>query len=344
MFKAIFTLLLTLVISKANYGQFLFNNVPFELDSKPENSFLIKQMRENEMTKIEEFDDKGNLIFQYIQGDIPPFFSWSEPHFFIYAFEYDEVGNIVKRYAFNSNAGHNIYEYETNSDSTVKTIYVRNYPERGNRNTNAYSNISEIKNFSELLESTEVITMMSSEKLFLKFEYLNNQGKPIQIDEYSYTYRDSIQTRIEYDKKLNELWKKVITSDGEVKREINYDYPNDETRITKIINYRNGKESYSYQSAKVTDKENDAEIEFSISGEDLNIRFYQYENGKLVNIRVYKTEFSGDLIVPLSNNFEKTAQMVYSYNELGLLEKERMDNYETGEKEIRTYKYEIDIN
>jgi len=344
MFKAIFTLLITLLISKASYGQFAFNNIPFQLDNKPENSFLIKQTREDDITKIEEFNDKGNLIFQYIQGDIPPFFNWSEPHCFIYAFEYDEVGNLVKRYAFNSNAGHNIYEYETNSDGTRKTIYVRNYPERGKRNTNAYSNISEIKNFSKLVESPEVITMMSSEKLFLKFEYLNKEGKPIQIDEYSYTYKDSIQTHIEYDEKLNELWKKVITSDGEVMREINYDYPNDETRITTMINYRNGKESYSFQSAKVSDKENDSEIEYSISGEDLNIRFYQYEDGKLVNIRVYKTEYIGDLIIPISNNFEKTAQIVYSYNELGLLEKENMDNYESGEKEIRAYQYEIETN
>ena len=343
--KGIFLFLLTFVTLQNSYGQFTFNNIPFKLKNHPDSSFRIIQSRDGETSKIEEFDKEGNLIFQYIQGDIPPFFNWTDPHRFIYAFEFDGTGNIIKRYALNSNAGHNIYEYEYEfaNEGIVKTIYERNYPDEGGRNTNAYANISRIQSFDELIQSSEVVKMMSSEKLSLKVEFLNDARKPVEVNEYSYTFRDSLKTIIKYDNNLNELSRKLITSKGEVRREINYDYPDENTQITTIINYRNGKKISSYQSAKVKKEKDESEIEYSISGGKLNIRYYQYQDGYLTKIVVYNTRFRDDLIVPLSKDFKKVAQMVYSYNEDGLIVKEQMTNYETGKSETRIYKYDIEI-
>lgn len=342
MIKGIILLLLTVVTIQNSYGQFAFNNIPFKLKNNPDNSFRIVQTRDGEISKIEEYDINGNLIFQYIQGDIPPFFNWTEPHRFIYGFEFDETGSVVKRYTLNSNAGHNIYEYEFEDAGIVKTTYVRNYPDEGRRNTNSYASISRIKTFEELIRSSEVVKMMSSEKLFLKVEYHNHAGKIIKINEYSHTYKDSLKTIINYDNNLNEQSRKLITSKREVKREINYDYPDENTKITTIINFRNGKKTSSYQFAKVKNEEEESEIEYSESSGKLNIRFYQYENGYLTKIVVYDTKFNDNLIVQLSKDYKKAAEMVYTYNEDGLLEKEEMTNYETGESETRTYNYNIE--
>ncbi len=327
---------------QSSYGQFAFNNIPFKLKNQPASSFRIVQTRDGETLKIEEFDINGNLIFQYIQGDKPPFFNWTEPHRFIYAFEFDETGKIVKRYAFNSNAGHNVYEYEFENDGIVKTTYARNYPVNGSGNTNPYAGISKIKNFNDLKKSSEVLRMMSSERHFLEVEYLNDKGKPIEINEYSHTYRDSVKTIIEYDDKLNELYRKVLTSKGEVKREINNSYPDKNTHITTIVSYREGKEISSHQFAKVKDEGNESEIEYTVNSGKLNIRFYQYESGYLTKIVVYSTNYKGDLIVPLSKDHKKIAEMVYSYNENGLMDKEEMTNYKTGRTEARTYEYVIE--
>ena len=320
MIKGIILLLLTVVTIQNSYGQFAFNNIPFKLKNNPDNSFRIVQTRDGEISKIEEYDIDGNLIFQYIQGDIPPFFNWTEPHRFIYGFEFDETGNVVKRYTLNSNAGHNIYEYEFEDAGIVKTTYVRNYPDEGRRNTNSYVSISRIKTFEELKRSSEVVKMMSSEKLFLKVEYHNHAGKIIKINEYSHTYKDSLKTIINYDNNLNEQSRKLITSK----------------------NFRNGKKTSSYQFAKVKNEEEESEIEYSESSGKLNIRFYQYENGYLTKIVVYDTKFNDNLIVQLSKDYKKAAEMVYTYNEDGLLEKEEMTNYETGESETRTYNYNIE--
>jgi hypothetical protein len=62
----------------------------------------------------------------------------------------------------------------------------------------------------------------------------------------------------------------------------------------------------------------------------------------LLSITVYEAKFKGELVVPISKKFKKVAEIKYTYNELGLLGKEEMKSYITGEKEIRTYEYQIE--
>jgi hypothetical protein len=325
------------------FSQFAFNNVPFKLKNPPSDSYKIIQKRGGEITKIEEVNESGDVIFQYIQGDIPPFFNWNEPHRFIYAFEFNDRGDKTKRYAFNSNAGHNIYEYEYDFDNSLKTTYKRSYPvPEKSKNSNAFANISIIKDFDKLVESSEVLSMTNSDKDFLEVAYLNKSGQPIKIEEYSKMYRDSTTTLIEYDLEEREILKKIITSSGEMKRKIRTNYPDDKTKITAIINYRNGQEMSTYRHAEVIDSLNDTKIEYSVRDKELNVRLYQYNNEYLTNIIVYNAKYKKQLIVPISKKFKVTAEMKYSYNSDGLLEKEEMNNYKTGEKETRVYTYVIE--
>jgi len=170
------------------FSQFAFNNVSLKLKNPPNNSYKIIQTRKGEITKIEEVNENGNGIFQYIQVDIPTFFNWNEPHRFIYAFEFNNRGDKTKRYAFNSNAGHNIYEYE-------------------------------------------------------------------------------------YDLENREMFKKIISSSGEVKIEINTKYLDDKTKITAIMNYRNGQKTSTYKHAEVKDSLNNTEIKYSVSGKNWMCNF-----------------------------------------------------------------------
>lgn len=324
------------------YGQFAFNNIPFELKNPPSNPYKIIQKKAGVITKVEEFNNQNELVFQYKQGDIPPYYNWEEPHRFIYAFEFDENGNNFKRYDFNSNAGHDIFNYEFSKKGNVKTTYKRSLPEKEeDMNTNAYANISRLKSFNELKKSTEVTTILATKKIPQSIEYLNEHGKTIRINEYSNIYKDSITTIIEYDKNLRELRKTVATYSGQVQREVVYEYPKDNTEITTINYFRNGQKISKYQYAEVNDVAFGIKTEYSERNGKLNIRHHLYENGYLTKIIVFKTNFEKQLIVPISPNLRKVAEIEYSYNDQGLLAKEEMNNYESNETESRTYTYQI---
>lgn len=323
--------------------QFAFNNVPFKLKNPPSRPYKIIQSRNGEVSKVQEINNNGEVIFQYIQGDIPPFFNWKEPHRFIYAFEYDSNGRIVKRYAFNSNAGHNIYVYAYNDELNTKTTFERSYPKTGGAiNTNAYAKISRIKNFKNLIESSEVSSIVASEKVFLRIEYLNETEQPIRIKDYGKMYKDLGSTSIEYDNTNRELSRKIVSPSGDIKKKIIKEYPDYNSKVTTIINYRKGQKMSSYQYAEVKDDSGETKTEYSVRSEALNIRHYQYRDGYLTNIKVYSTKFKNQLIVPISKRFKMIAKMEYSYNEDGLLDKEKLNNYKTGEKETRTYNYQIE--
>ncbi|MGL1889006.1 MAG: hypothetical protein OCD76_21005 [Reichenbachiella sp.] len=340
--RSIIFILLLMGLSLRSYGQFAFNNISFEVKDAPISSYRIIQTRDGKTTKVEEFNATGRLVFKYIQGDIPPFFNWSEPHRFIYAFEYDESGNTVKRYAFNSNAGHNIYEYDYSDDGSTKYSYQRSYPDEGGQNTNAYSNIERIKTFSDLIKSSEVAVMNSSERIFLNREHLDKNGNPIKYVEYSKMHKDTLSTTTKYDVELQEIKKTVVNSKGEMNRENVYEYPDSRSQISTINHYRNGQIAFFYRFAETKNDEGETEFSYSERKGILNVRHNQYEDGYLTSITVYKTKFKGKLIVPVSKKFKKVAQMKYTYNDIGLLEKEEMNNYESGEQETRSYKYQIE--
>lgn len=335
--------ILLIGIFQNGYSQFAFNNVSFKLKNPPPHPFKIVQVRDGEITKIEEYSDSSTVVFQYVQGDIPPFFNWKEPHRFIYAYEFDESGRTIKRYDFNSNAGLNIYEYDYNLERNTKTTFERSFPETEvDKNTNTYANISRIKTFKDLKESSEVSTIMDAEKFILKVEYLNDAEKPIQIKEYSNMYRDSINTFIDYDQSFRELSTRVVSSANEILREGRSEYPNNNTKITTINNYRNHLKVSTYRFAEVKNDVEGTETKYSEINGELTVRHYQYEDGNLTTITVYDTKFKDQLIVPISKKSKKVAEMKYSYNSEGLLEKEEMENYKTGQKETRIYKYQIE--
>jgi hypothetical protein len=325
------------------FGQFAFNNVQFELKNPPTNSYRIIQTGDAETTKVEEFDASGRQVFQYIQGDIPTFFNWTEPHRFIYAFEFDATGNIVKRYAFNSNAGHSIYEFDFANSGKLKYSYERNYPDEGKQNTNAYANIERIQTFSDLMNSGEVSVMNASERIFLRKELLDVNGDLIKSTEYSKMYHDTLSTVIEYDNEQREVKRTIVDSKGEINRENIYAYPDTKSKISTIINFRNGQKISTYQFSETVIEDGEKEFSYSERNGILNVRHNQYnKEGYLISITVYETKFKGELMVPISKKFKKTAEMKYMYNDLGLMEKEEMNNYETGEKETRTYEYQIE--
>ncbi|MTI29383.1 hypothetical protein [Xanthovirga aplysinae] len=340
--RSIILAFLLIGLSLNSFGQFAFNNISFELKKPPNNPYRIIQTRDGETTKVEEFDETGRQVFQYIQGDIPPFFNWTEPHRFIYAFEYDESGKTVKRYAFNSNAGHNIYEYEYSDDSSTKHSYQRSYPDEGKQNTNAYADIERLRTFSDLMNSSEVAVMNSSDRIFLNREHLDQNRNPIKYVEYSKMHKDTLSTTTKYDVELREIKKTVVNSKGEINRENVYEYLDSKSQISTINHYRNGQIAFFYRFAETKNEAGETEYSYSERKGTLNVRHNQYEEGYLTSITVYKTKFKGELIVPVSKKFKKVAEMKYTYNELGLMEKEEMNNYETGEKETRTYKYQIE--
>lgn len=345
--KKFLLVLFSIIIHQNIFSQFAFNYAPFKLNNPPESSYKIIQYSGKEVTRIAEVDKKGRTFFEYKQGDIPPFFNWKEPHIFISAYEYDKDGNVTKEYSFNSNAGHNIYTYEFAKDKSTKTLFTQSYIElkEVEINTNAYSNISRIKNFKQLRESSEVINIIGSPKTQGIVEFLDNENKPIRIKEYIEIYGDTIITTIDYDATEKELNQKVfVISNMELQKEILNEYPNEYSKITRIINYRNGEKSTIYQFAETKNKANKTETEYSESNGILTIRHNMFDDyGHLIKIIVYQTDFKGNLIVPISNDFTKTAEMQYSYNKEGLVKKEKMIDYETDKMESRKYQYRIEI-
>lgn len=341
--RSIIILLLVVGLNLSSFGQFAFNNVPFELKNPPSKPYRIIQTRDGATTKVEEFDKSGRQVFQYIQGDIPPFFNWTEPHRFIYAFDFDDSGNTIIRYAFNSNAGHNIYEYDFTNNGSVKYCYERNYPDEGKQNTNAYANIARLQTFSELKNSSEVSVMNTSERIFMRKEFFDTNRNLIKSTEYSKMHKDTLSTIIEYDNEQREVKRTVLNSKGEINRQNNYEYPDAKSKISTVINFRNGQKISTYQFAETVNEDGEKEFSYSERKGILNVRQNQFNNeGYLMSITVYEAKFKGELIVPISKKFKKTAEINYIYNELGLMEKEEMNNYETGEKETRTYEYQIE--
>lgn len=341
--KSIILVFFVIGLSTNCYGQFAFNNISFELKNPPTNPYRIIQTRNGVTAKVEEFDRDGRQVFKYIQGDTPPYFKWKEPHRFIYAFEFDSAGNIVKRYAFNSNAGHNIYEFDFTNGGKVIYSYEKKYPDEGEQNTNAYANIERIQTFSDLKNSDEVSVINASERIFLRKEFLDDNGNLIRSTEYSKMYKDTLSTGIEYDNELREIKRTVVNSKGEINRQNNYDYPDAKSKISTIINFRRGQKTSTYQFAEIMNEDGEKEFSYSERKGILNVRHNQFnKEGYLISITVYETKFKGQLIVPISKKFKKTAEMKYTYNEAGLLEKEEMNNYKTGEKEARTYEYRIE--
>lgn len=335
-----------LIISQNVQGQFAFNNIEFKLKKPPSSSYKIIQTEKGKLKKILEFNNEGKIIFDYRETEIPPFFNWKEPHRFIYAFEYDTNGRIAKRYAFNSNAGLTIYSYEYGQNPLTKTLNTQEYPknESYKQNTNSYSYISKFKNFKQLKKSNEVSIIISSPKIKDYVEDLNEENKPIMIKEYSRMYGDTIMTSIKYNSKGEELSKKIVgTSTNEIKREIISEFGQN-SKITEIINFRNGEKTSVYRFAESKNQTENSETKYSERKGILNIRHNIFDkDGYLTKVTVFETEFKGDLIIPVTSDLRKTSEMIYKYNKKGLLEKEIMTNYKTGKKDTRKYKYRIEI-
>ncbi len=339
-------ILFLFIISQNVHGQFAFNNIEFKLKKTPTSSYKIIQTEKGKLKKILEFNNNGKIIFDYRETEIPPFFNWKEPHRFIYAFEYDTNGRVVKRYAFNSNAGLSIYSYEYGKNPLTKTLNTQEYPETEDykQNTNTYAFISKFKNFEQLKKSNEVSTIISSPKVKGYVENLNEGNKPIVIKEYSRMYGDTIVTSIKYNSKGEELSKRIVgTSSNEIKREIISEF-GENTEITEIINFRNGKKTSTYRFAESKNQAKNTETKYSERKGILNIRHNIFDkDGYLTKVTVFETEFKGDLIIPVTSDLRKTSEMIYKYNKKGLLEKEIMTNYKTGKKDTRKYKYRIEI-
>ena len=269
-----------------------------------------------------------------------------EPHRFIYANEYDKDGKILKRYDFNSNAGLSIYTYDYGQNPVTKTLFTQEYPETKEfkQNTNTYAYISKFKDFEQLKSSKEVEKIISSPKLKGYTEILNSKNKPIEKKEYSRMYRDTIVTFFQYNSNGDETFKKVVgISNNETKREINSTFgQNSET--TEIKNFRNGKVTSVYRYANSINQDKNTKTEFSERRGILNIRHYEYDKDNyLIKVSVYETKYNGNLIVPITSDLRKTSEMIYDYNKDGLLEKEKMTNYKKNKKDIRKYKYRIEI-
>lgn len=341
-------LIFTLFICKNTYSQFALNNIEFKLKNPPESSYKIFQTEKGKLKKVLEFDNKGRIIFDYRETEIPPFFNWKEPHRFIYAYEYDNKGRKIKRYAFNSNAGFSIYTYKFGENPMTKTLYTQEYTDdsKGKRqNTNAYAYISKFKNFDQLKKSKEVAKILSSENTKGYIETLNLNNKPIKINEYSRMHNDTIITSITYNSKGEELLRKIIgTSTNEVKREIIHQYKGD-SEITEVVIFKNGKKTSTYRYAKLKKTTENTETQFSERKGILNIRHYTFNKDRyLIKVTVFETDFQGELIIPINPNLKKTSEIIYKYNKDGLLEKETMTNYKTGKKDKRKYKYKIEIS
>jgi hypothetical protein len=340
--KTVLILVVFIFIQNA-FCQFALNNLQFKLKNPPNNPYKITQTKGNELIRIEEVNQNGDEIFKYLQTEIPPFFSWREPHRFIYAFEYDYNGQLIKSYAFNSNAGHAIYEYVFDTTTNTKTTYQRYFKVPDSlSNTNAYSNISRINCYKDLLESSEVIILSESKKEFVKLEYLDEHGQVYRMRSIGSYKKDTIDTYIYFDSENREILKKVILSNGETEREIISKYPDDSTTISTILKYRDGKIISKYDFAEVTSDNGALITEYDQNEGTIDVRQYYYTNGYLVKIKVFETKYKKDLIVPVSNNLKLIAELDYKYNDDGLFENEILNNFQTGERESNNYKYKID--
>lgn len=336
--------ILTILICSSSFGQFAFNNIEFKLKEPPESAYRIIQTERGQLKKILEFNSDNKIIFDYRETEIPPFFKWKEPHRFIYANEYDKDGRIVKRYDFNSNAGLSIYTYEYGQNPVTKTLFTQDYRETKDykENTNAYAYILKFKNFEQLKRSKEVEKISSSLKLKGYTEILNSKNKPIAKKEYSKMYRDTIVTTFQYNSNGDETFKKVVgIGNNETKREINSTFEqNSET--TEMKNFRDGEVTSVYRFANSKNK--NTKTEYSERRGVLNIRHYEYDKDVyLIKVSVYKAEYNGNLIVPITSELLKTSEMLYEYNKDGLLKKEKMTDYKKNKKDIRKYKYRIEI-
>ncbi len=345
--KFLTLLITTIFICNKSYSQFAFNNITPKLKNPPSTSYKIIQTEKGTLKKVLEFDKEGQIIFDYRETGIPPYFNWKEPHRFIYANEYDSIGRIVKRYNFNSNAGLSIYQYEYGQNPSTKTIYTQEYTDsqEPERNSNPYAYISQIKNFEGLKKSEEVANILLSEKIEGSTEILNMDNKPVEIREYSGIYRDTIITSIEYNTNGERVLKRVVgLSNNETKRETTTKHEQN-SEITEIIYFKNGKRSSNYQFANSINQSENTETEYSESNGILNIRHSIYDEDEyLIKVLVLETDYNGNLIIPIDSNLRKTAQMLYQYNQEGLLVKEIMTNYKTGKKDTRKYKYQIEVN
>ncbi len=343
--KSILQIAIYIISTHCVFSQFAFNYHDLKLNNKPKSSYSIIQTENGKVKRISEFDDKNRLIFKYRETEIPPFFKdkWKMPHRFIYGYEYDKNNRITRQYDFNSNAGLKIFEYryENNLKITIELEYTDlNEPEQ---NTNPYGYIDKIKSFSELIQSNETKNILTSNKKVRYVEKLNEFEEPIEIYENSRIFGDSIVTIINYKEKGKELTKKVVgLNSNEIKREVINDYSIENSVVTEIINFRNEKKTSIYRFAESKNLTDNTETSYSERRGILTIRHNIFDsNNYPTRILVYETDFKGELVVPLSSKLKKIAEMEYSYDEDGLIKKEKMTNYKTGEKETRKYKYSI---
>jgi len=345
--KYILQIVLLTLSTQSLFSQFAFNYHDFKLKNTTESKYSIIQTEKSKVKRISEYDEKGRLIFKYLETEIPPYFKnqWKTPHRFIYGYEYDEENRVIRQFDFNSNAGLKIFEYhyKDNVKTTLELKYTDSNQQK--KNTNPYANIERIKNFSNLIQSNETKNILSSDKKVRYVEKLNEIGKPVEIFENSRIFGDSIVTIINYNEKGKELTKKVLgLNSNEIKREVINDYSVESSVTTKIINFRNKKRTSVYRFAEAKNPVDKTETSFSERNGTLTLRHNIFDNNNYpTKIIVYETDFEGDLIIPISPNLRKTAEMEYIYNKYGLIEKEKMTNYQTGQKEIRKYKYEINI-
>lgn len=340
-FTVIYFIFLLSIINQNAYCQFAYNNVPFKLKDTIDVYHKIIQYNNGEISKIEEYNENGHIIFKYSKSDYPENFNWDKPHYHLYAWEYDSLGRNSKYYAFNSNAGHDIYEYEFNQKKTIKTTFRREFPKKEGIkiNSNPYTNISRLQSFKQVQESDEVKEMMSSNREKITVEYLDSFGKSIRIIRPKSFKNDTTYTFIEYDKSNREISRKEHTFLGKYTKEVITSFPNDSSSITQVINYFRGK-TFTYQHAQVN-QANGNKIQYSVEQGILSVRRYLYHDNYLMSITVYERKFKNTLIVPINKKMKKVAEMKYFYNNLGLLEKEEMYNYETDKKEVREYEYQI---
>ncbi len=327
-------------------AQFAFNHDDFEIESQKKNIRRITQTEKGTVTRIQEYDSIGRIVFSY--GTLYSGENWNKKYiFYLRAYIYDKQGHVIIQYNLHSNAGHSGSYYHYDSLGNKATYYNKFQNHTSHQiNTNPYHRISEYKNYSGLIASSEIeilnnkkeSALLSSKEIFdngkiVKEIHFNNDGSIDWEKEYKYD-KDRILKTLSYsfeegEKRLSRIFTSECKSDTFF--------------IETLVSVKsNSLQDTIFHIHEIFNSQNKIIVKKTFEKEEIKERLYFYNaEGRLLYIDFDVHERFGNETYdyPFGNSKVRKS---YKYNRLGLIKREIILEEFPKNKEKRKYKYKIE--
>lgn len=351
--KNLSSIILLLIIANTSFGQpsFAPNNISKAKEDLPKNIKRITQYEGDYLLNIREYDKNSNQVFSHYKQYVSEY--WKDKYLTMVTAEVcNDDGLVVRSYNLHSNAGLSIWYNEYDSLGNNIRIYKKdNQYEQDDKliNKNPYEYISEIKSNNDLLNHPKIQEIESTSKKYLLVERIYNESGDMVVQlSYDSKGDTTVIQKYEYDENHNSVY---FYNEWKGQSNIWWEYYFEYEKNANLLERKDSltsKKAEPIQSVRLDFDNREKRKRVS------SITFYKYDDksrlisqleysdGVLESKYTYEYNDKDQVTKRLAYLYDENnmvSQDTYEYNQEGYVVRHIEENYRTGEKKVREYKY-----